>query len=129
MLHFLRKQRHGFGRGMAYMLVAVWMSLALQPCAMAGMQAMDALPCAACPEQGSMSQTPCQDMANCASMVDRRAMDATVFAHSLSAAAQPALISWVPAYAVPEVAQRIAFNVSNHPAEPPPLLRFCILQI
>lgn len=110
--------------------MAVWLSLALQPCALAGMQAMETQPCAGCPEQHGMSQTPCQDTVSCASMDEQRVTDdAALFTRSLSTAAQPALISWALTYAVPTLSYRVAIHVPTTPADPPPLLRFCILQI
>jgi len=116
---------------MSCTLLAVWLSLALQPCAMAGIQAMESAPCSGCPEQHSMSQAPCQDAVSCASMDNQRVTDdAAVFSRSLSTSAQPALISWAHAYAAPApLPYRVAINVSITPVDLPPLSRFCILQI
>jgi hypothetical protein len=138
MLHSLRKQRYGFSRSVVTVLVALWLSLAFQPCVMAGVQAMESMPCDNCPEhsmaqhngaQHDTNRIDCSDADTCVSMIDKYEVDASGFISTPSAKNQAALISWITDYPPRATPCYNSNNVLNIPVDSPPLLRFCILQI
>lgn len=110
-------------------LVALWLALAFQPCVMASVQAMESAPCNGCPESHSMSKSDCQDASACASMMDEQQADVAGFARSVSPQTQPALLAWETIFPVVLSSYHSAFHDFDNPADPPPLKRFCILQI
>lgn len=126
MLHYLRKRHQDLGRGIIMLLVAVWLSLAFQPCVMAGVQSPDMLPCNACPEQ-MMENDACPPGASCAVMDERGAATASDFTRPTPPSALP-LVFWGLASDLP-TAPIQPTALTSSPFDTPPLLRFCILLI
>ncbi len=127
MLHSLRKQRHTLGRGLVSVLVAVWLSLALQPCAMAADAVLGQGMKADCMQQDKMSsKADCYPGMTCASMMDPGVVDAALLIQPLTA--QPVVIAWTT-LEYPTSASQLIPNHLPHSYNPPPLLRFCILQV
>lgn len=127
MFHSLHKQRLTLGRGMIFMLVAMWMSLAVQSCAMAA-EALEHIADIPCMQQDEMSgEVECQPTLDCATQVSQAVPD-TAGVTDQRLPAQPAMISWdvfdhLPSSLSPPLTQRqVSINSLL-------LARFCILRI
>jgi len=133
MLHALRQRRQTLGRGMVYMLVAVWTSLALQPCVAAATAMAER---AACPsmtmeqgmEQPAHASVDCTQNISCVSAYHPNAAQTT--AAEFVVLPQPLLgvIHWQ----ILQPSPSDLYYVSSAPLAqfvPPPLARFCVLQV
>lgn len=133
MLHALRQRRQTLGRGMVYMLVAVWMSLALQPCVAAAMATDD---CAACPsmtveqgmEQPAAASAACAQNVSCASAYHPDAAQTATAEFVVPPQPLLGVIHWQ----ILQPSPGDLYYVSSAPlaqSAPPPLARFCVLQV
>lgn len=115
---------------MVSVLITVWLSLAFQPCVMAAdallaqtdQPAMDA----DCVQQEPVHNSDdCQPGMTCLSMFEPGAVDAAgmnLFDQ------QPVLVGWVTSVDSPPALQTAATHLPIA-FDPPPLQRFCVLQI
>ncbi|MEW6353555.1 MAG: hypothetical protein AB1469_04560 [Pseudomonadota bacterium] len=122
MLHYLRQRNRSLGRGVVMLLVTAWLALALQPCVMAAV---------AVPQNGVGCEHMAQPGTAPVSCVNQYHHDGAqpsgVALPSPSLTLFP-VAAWEPRQTIPSAARYCAAQLSSR-SDPPPLVRFCVLQV
>ncbi|HLA75788.1 MAG TPA: hypothetical protein VJM76_07760 [Gammaproteobacteria bacterium] len=143
MLHYFRQRRFSLGRSLVYLLATAWLALAVQPCVMAA-DSTNREHCPACPTSNEAVQggtvagsSDCMDAAqtaapamgvSCISAYHPEATQQTAITRGPITQPSFVLIVWqLPA----QLTHKLSDSSTRLPdyANPPPLVRFCILQV